>query len=196
MDLRAEPLATAEFLAVDVETNGRAGDLCELTEVGAVLVGGGELHDRFESLVRVEQPLSRGIERFTGITQAMVDSAPEPAGVLEELAELVRGRVLIAHNASFDRRALTQACERAGVEWPAAPFLCTVNLARKLSPLSRQRKLGPLAASRARGRRDLRARVLRLVPTALHPRGHRGRRPRAGGHAPPRWASAARARAA
>src|SRR3954468_15416594 len=147
MSLRSQALATAEFLAVDVETNGRAGDLCELTEVGAVLVGGGELHDRFESLMRVEQPLSRGIERFTGITQAMVDSAPEPAGVLEELAELVRGRVLIAHNASFDRRALTQACERAGVEWPAAPFLCTVNLARKLSPLSRQRKLGPLAES-------------------------------------------------
>src|SRR5436309_7560873 len=69
MDLRAEPLATAEFLAVDVETNGRAGDLCEMTEVGAVLVGGGELHDRFESLVSVERPLSRGIERFTGITQ-------------------------------------------------------------------------------------------------------------------------------
>ena len=36
------------------------GDLCELTEVGAVLVGGGELHDRWESLVRVERPLSRG----------------------------------------------------------------------------------------------------------------------------------------
>src|SRR6184192_2105452 len=111
MTLLAQPLAAMEFVAVDTETNGRAGDLCELTEVGAVLVGGGELHDRFESLVRVEQPLSRGIERFTGITQAMVDSAPEPASVLEELAELVRGRVLIAHNASFDRRALTQACE-------------------------------------------------------------------------------------
>ena len=78
MSIREHPLATAEFLAVDVETNGRAGDLCELTEVGAVLVGGGELHDRFESLVRVQQPLSRGIERFTGITQAMVDAAPEP----------------------------------------------------------------------------------------------------------------------
>ena len=52
------------------------GDDCELTEVGAVLVGGGELHERFESLVRVERPLSRGIERFTGITQAMVDGAP------------------------------------------------------------------------------------------------------------------------
>src|SRR5436305_3962337 len=137
MGARDPPVLRAESLAVHVETNRRAGELCELTEVGAVLVGGGELHERFESLVRVQQPLSRGIERFTGITQAMVDAAPEPAGVLEELAELARGRVLIAHNAGFDRRALGQACERAGVEWPAAPFLCTLNLARKLSPASR-----------------------------------------------------------
>ena len=53
MDLLEAPLRTAEFLAVDVETNGCAGDACELTEVGAVLVGGGELHERFESLVAV-----------------------------------------------------------------------------------------------------------------------------------------------
>ena len=57
--LLAQPLATAEFLAVDTETNGLAGDLCELTEVGAVLVGGGELHDTFDSVVRTERPLSR-----------------------------------------------------------------------------------------------------------------------------------------
>jgi len=147
MILRDQPLASTEFLAVDVETNGRAGDLCEITEVGAVLVGGGELHDRFESLVRVQQPLSRGIERFTGITQAMVDSAPEPPAVLEELAELIRGRVLIAHNASFDRGALAQAFERAGLDWPAPPFLCTVRLSKRLAPLSRQHKLVPLAES-------------------------------------------------
>ena len=131
MAIRDRTLATAEFLAVDVETNGRAGDLCELTEVGAVLVGGGELHDRFESLVRVEQPLSRGIERFTGITQAMVDAAPPQADVLREFAELARDRVLIAHNASFDRRALRQAFERVGIDWSDPPFLCTVRLATR-----------------------------------------------------------------
>jgi DNA polymerase-3 subunit epsilon len=49
-------LHTAEFVAVDTETNGRMGELCEVTEVGAVLVGGGELHDELESLVRVERP--------------------------------------------------------------------------------------------------------------------------------------------
>ena len=48
-----QAFATAEFLALDTETNGLAGDRCELTEVGAVLVGGGELHDEFSSVVGV-----------------------------------------------------------------------------------------------------------------------------------------------
>ena len=101
MGLREQPLASAEFLAIDVETNGRAGELCELTEVGAVLVGGGELHERFESLVRVEQPLSRGIERFTGITQAMVDAARRPAEVLPDgWPSWCAARCWSAHNAS------------------------------------------------------------------------------------------------
>ena len=45
-----------------------------------MLVGGGELHDRWETLVGVRAPLSRGIQRFTGITQAMVDAAPPRRG--------------------------------------------------------------------------------------------------------------------
>jgi DNA polymerase III subunit epsilon len=100
------PLLTAEFLAVDTETNGLAREACELTEVGAVLVGGGELHQRWGSLVGVEQPLGRGIQRFTGISQAMVDAAPPPRQVLPAFAEQLKGRVLVAHNARFDTHVL------------------------------------------------------------------------------------------
>ena len=139
------PLLTAEFLAVDTETNGLARDACELTEVGAVLVGGGELHERWSSLVGVEQPLSRGIQRFTGISQAMVDQAPPPGRVLPELAQRMRGRVLVAHNARFDTRVLRQAFDRAALEWPDPPVLCTVALARRLAPLQRRRGLAALA---------------------------------------------------
>ena len=146
MDLE-RALLTAEFVAVDTETNGLAGDACELTEVGAVLVGGGELHDRWETLLGVRAPLSRGIQRFTGITQAMVDEAPAAELVLPELAERLRGRVLVAHSASFDRRVLRQAFARAGVTWPEPPMLCTVALARRLHPLARQRRLRGLAES-------------------------------------------------
>jgi DNA polymerase-3 subunit epsilon len=141
------PLATTEFLVVDTETNGLGGDRCEVTEIGAVLVGGGELHDRWETLVPVRMPLSRGIQRFTGVTQEMVDAAPPAEATLPELAEQMEGRVLVAHNASFDRRVLAQAFSRAGVPWPDPPTLCTVALARQLHPLARQRKLAPLAES-------------------------------------------------
>src|SRR4051812_25500364 len=111
MDL-AQPLLSTEFLAVDTETNGHARERCEMTEVGAVLVGGGELHERWGSLVGVSAPLSRGIQRFTGITQAMVDTAPPPEAVLPDLAARLRGRVLVAHSARFDARVLRQAFDR------------------------------------------------------------------------------------
>jgi DNA polymerase-3 subunit epsilon len=146
-DLLDAALATAEFLVVDTETNGLAGERCEVTEIGAVLVGGGELHERWETLVPVRAPLSRGIQRFTGVTQAMVDEAPPAEMTLPELAEQLDGRVLVAHNAAFDRRVLAQAFARAGVAWPDPPALCTVALARRLHPLARQRKLAPLAES-------------------------------------------------
>jgi DNA polymerase-3 subunit epsilon len=145
MELLSAPIATAEFIAVDTETNGLGGDACELTEVGAVLMGGGELHDRWSSLVATSAPLRRGIQRFTGITQAMVDTAPPLEAVLPPVAELLHGRVMVAHNAAFDRRVLLQAFGRIGLEWPDPPVICTAALARALLPLQRQRGLGVLA---------------------------------------------------
>jgi DNA polymerase-3 subunit epsilon len=141
------PLATAEFVALDTETNGLGGERCELTEVGAVLVGGGELHEEWDSLVGVANPLGRGIQRFTGISQAMVDAAPAPEDVLPRLGAQLRGRVLVAHNARFDVRVLRQAFARAALEWPAPPVICTVALARRFAPLQRRRGLATLAAA-------------------------------------------------
>jgi DNA polymerase-3 subunit epsilon len=145
LELLEQPIASAEFLAVDTETNGLSGDACEVTEVGVVLVGGGELHDRWESLVRTDLPLRRGIQRFTGITQAMVDAAPPAQEILPALADRLCGRVMVAHNAPFDRRVLRQAFARADLEWPDPPVICTAALARAMLPLQRERRLGALA---------------------------------------------------
>ena len=78
----------------------------------------------------------------------MVDEAPAADAVLPDLAELIGSppaRVLVAHNAAFDRRVLRQAFERAGLRWPDPPTLCTVALARRFAPLVRQRRLAALA---------------------------------------------------
>jgi DNA polymerase-3 subunit epsilon len=147
MELLERPLQTAEFLVLDTETNGLPGDQCELTEVGAVLVGGGELHDRYSSLVRTNLPLGRGIQRFTGITQAMVDEAPPLEQVMPVIADQLAQRVMVAHNAPFDRRVLRQAFDRIGLEWPNPPVICTASLARALLPLQRHRGLKALAGA-------------------------------------------------
>ena len=130
---------------IDTETNGLGGEDCELTEVGAVLVGGGDLHDRFSSLVRTSAPLRRGIQRFTGITQQMVDDAPSLEEVLPFIDQQLDGRVMVAHNAPFDRRVLRQAFARIGRDWPDPPVLCTAALARTMLPLQRERRLVALA---------------------------------------------------
>ena len=145
MELLEQPIATAEFLAVDTETNGLGGEQCELTEVGTVLIGGGELHDRWSSLVRTTMPLRRGIQHFTGISQRMIDEAPALEQVLPAVERDLRGRVMVAHNAPFDRRVLRQAFERADLEWPNPPVICTASLARALLPLQNVRRLDALA---------------------------------------------------
>ncbi len=132
-------------MVVDTETNGLGGDACEVTEIGTVLVGGGELHDRWDSLVRTNMPLRRGIQRFTGITQGMLDDAPVAEDVLPLLRSRLEGRVMVAHNAPFDRRVLRQAFARADLEWPDPPVICTAAVARTMLPLQQERKLGALA---------------------------------------------------
>src|SRR5215217_6147856 len=99
----------------------------------------------FVALDTETKPLGRGIQRFTGITQTMVDEAPPPEAVLPGLAKLMRGRVLVAHNAAFDARVLRQAFARAALDWPDPPVICTVALARRFAPLQRRRGLASLA---------------------------------------------------
>ena len=154
------PLATAEFLVVDTETNGLGGERCEVTEIGAVLVGGGELHERWETLVPCATPLSRGIQRFTGITQAMVDEAP-PAEV--DAARAGRAAARAASSSPTTRRSTAACCARRSraraSTWPDPPALCTVALARRLAPARAPAQAAParrVAGDRGRGRRTAR----------------------------------------
>ncbi len=175
LELLDAPISSAEFLVIDTETNGLAGDACEMTEVGTVLVGGGELHDRFSSLVRTVLPLRRGIQRFTGITQRMVDDAPALEEVMPRVKTELEGRVMVAHNAPFDRRVLRQAFERSNLDWPDPPVICTARLASALLPLQRERRLGALADAlgievEGEHRALIDAETCARVLCALHPR--------------------------
>lgn len=93
------------FAVLDFETTGLAGDAgAEILEIGALLVDpGDDAVSTIETLVRPSRAVPPGITRLTGITNELVAGAPALDGVRSALAAQLGGRVLIAHNAEFER---------------------------------------------------------------------------------------------
>ena len=121
---------------------------CELTEVGAVLVGGGELHDRWETLVRrARAALARDPALHRHHAGDGRRGARRPRRARPSSPRCSRAACSSPTAPAFDRRVLRQAFERRGLDWPDPPVLCTVALARRFAPLARQRRLAPLAES-------------------------------------------------
>jgi DNA polymerase III subunit epsilon len=125
------------FAFVDLETTGtRAGD-DRITEIGIVRVDNEDV-DRlriteWSSLVDPEIPIPPAIQALTGITNAMVASAPSFSAVAQDVVGVLAGCVFVAHNARFDYGFLKHAFARLGRRF-SARVLCTVRLSRRLFP--------------------------------------------------------------
>jgi DNA polymerase-3 subunit epsilon len=128
----ATPLREVAFTVIDLETTGGAPATCEITEVGAVRVRGGQREAELSTLVRPSSAIPRQITVLTGIGDHHVVDAPPVTAVLPTLMEFWRGSVLVAHNARFDVAFLNAALERHDYPTLTMPVVCTATLARRL----------------------------------------------------------------
>ncbi len=128
------PLRDVTFVVVDLETTGSRADDAGITEIGAVKVRGGEVLGEFQSLVNPGRPVPAFVARLTGITTAMVSTAPGVELVLPGFLEFARGTVLVAHNAPFDIGFLRAACAGLDYAWPGFDVVDTLPLARRTVP--------------------------------------------------------------
>ena len=90
---------------IDFETTGLSpaqGD--RATEVAAVIVEDGRVVDRYQSLMNAGVRIPAFIEALTGISNAMVRSAPPAGEVMREVSDFVGDIPIVAHNASFDAK--------------------------------------------------------------------------------------------
>ena len=120
------------FVVVDLETTGGSATDSQITEIGAVKVRAGAVLAEFQTLVRPTVPIPGFITVLTGISSAMVASAPSIDTALPAFLEFARGSVLVAHNATFDVSFLKVAAARTGYGWPGFTVVDTVPLARQL----------------------------------------------------------------
>jgi DNA polymerase-3 subunit epsilon len=141
-----DDLDSLSYAVVDVETTGtRAGAGDRITEVAVVVVSGGEVVQRYETLVNPERSIPPMITALTHITWEMVKDAPRFADICGELLDVLAGNVFVAHNAEFDWRFISTEVARATGRRLEARRLCTVRLARKVLPHLPSRRLDSLA---------------------------------------------------
>jgi len=126
------PLREVTFVVVDLETTGASPAEAQITEIGAVKVRAGERLGEFQTLVNPGAAIPPFIQVLTGITDAMVATAPRLANALPAFLEFARGAVLVAHNAPFDVGFLKAACDLHGHDWPRFEVLDTARLARRV----------------------------------------------------------------
>ena len=126
------PLHDVTFVVVDLETTGSSAAEDQITEIGAVKVRAGQVLGEFQTLVNPHVPIPGVISVLTGITDAMVATAPPLRAALPAFLEFAAGTVIVAHNARFDVGFLKAACVSTGASWPDPVVVDTVHLARAL----------------------------------------------------------------
>src|SRR5881392_1409866 len=133
--LHARELDTAleRYVTFDLETTDKDVEVCEVVEVGAVRVVGGEITDRFHTLVQPYRPITPGATKVHGYTDGDVRNARPFAEVWPELRAFIGDDILIAHNGQqFDIPVLRRlAAGRDGLD--GLVFYDTLPLVRSLS---------------------------------------------------------------
>ncbi len=118
------------FAAIDFETaNGCRSSVCS---VGIIVVRGGEIVDRFYSLI---QPYPNYYNRWTtqihGLTRHDTDGQPTFPRIWSQIEPLIQGLPLVAHNRPFDESCLKAAFAEYGMEYPGYTFHCTLAASRR-----------------------------------------------------------------
>jgi len=127
-----QPLRDVTFAVLDTETTGispsRGARLCELA---ILFVRDGKAIDEFQTLINPGVPIEYGAQSVHGITDEMVAGKPKFSEIAPSVSAMLRGKVLVCHNLSFDKSFMAAEFEKAGFEMPIIPELCTLKLARR-----------------------------------------------------------------
>ena len=131
------------YAILDIETTGGQYNEEGITEIAIYKYDGHEVVDQFISLINPEIPIQPFVVKLTGISNAMLRSAPKFYEVAKRIIEITDGCVIVAHNAQFDYRVLCTEFNRLGYTYERQS-LCTVELSQKLLPEQPSHSLGKL----------------------------------------------------
>ena len=101
-----------------------------MIEIGILRVRNGEITDRYEQLIKLENEIDGFITSLTGISNEMVAGKPAIEDVKSDVLAFLRSDIIVGHNTSFDVRFLAAGFQ----ENIANEYMDTMQFARKLYP--------------------------------------------------------------
>lgn len=122
------------YAIVDIETTGGHASANGITEVAIYVHDGQRITDSYQTLINPGQDIPYYITGLTGISNAMVKSAPHFWEVADRIYDMLYGKIFIAHNVNFDYSFLKSELAACGYDLTSNK-LCTVRLARKIFPV-------------------------------------------------------------
>lgn len=138
-------LLDQEYVVFDLETTGLSTRYDHIIEFGAVLMYKGQVKEERDFFVKPPFKLSETIKNLTNISDSDVENARTFEECKDELLDFIKGRVLVAHNASFDYGFLNAELDRLGLPKLENPVIDTLDLSRSMFKTRRAFKLGKIA---------------------------------------------------
>lgn len=134
------------YSVVDIETTGNGYKGQKITEISIFIFDGKKIISEFTSLVNPEQKIPYFITNLTGITEAMVRTAPKFYEIAKKVAEITKDTVFVAHNVNFDYNIIRDEFKSLGFDFKRKK-LCTVRLSRKIIPGLASYSLGNICSA-------------------------------------------------
>jgi DNA polymerase-3 subunit epsilon len=134
------------YSVVDIETTGNGYRGQKITEISIFIFEGEKIVDEFTSLVNPEQKIPHFITNLTGITDAMVRTAPKFYEIAKKIAEITKDTIFVAHNVNFDYNIIRDEFKSLGFDFKRKK-LCTVRLSRKIIPGLSSYSLGNICSA-------------------------------------------------
>jgi DNA polymerase III epsilon subunit family exonuclease len=120
----------SEFIAFDLETTGTNPKKDAILEIGAALFVDNKLTETFGIFVNPGREIPAEATRVHGITNDMVANGLKLLDALEQFTNFCSNRLLVAHNASFDFRFLSEAMNNERSVSPKGLILDTYKIAK------------------------------------------------------------------
>ena len=134
------------YSIVDIETTGGLASGNNITEIAIIVHDGKDVIRQFQSLINPQKYIPSFITGLTGISNAMVATAPTFAEIASDVYEILCDTIFVAHNVSFDYSFIDSQLKSAGYIL-SSKKLCTIRLSRKVFPGLESYSLGKLCRS-------------------------------------------------